>query len=290
MSSLYDLKKRLISAFSVIVFVLVLLSYSPLFVVKGLVSLIVAVIGGVGLWEYAQFSLAKGIKLPIRTLIGIGTAQILLGVAPLFYPLPDTLFGLGFVLATFILFLSHFKKHNNAIAEISSAFFGLCYVVVPLVFFLHILYLKGNLLFPNYLFQEGRWWLIYLLLITKISDAGAYFVGRLWGKHRLAPLLSPNKTWEGAIGGGLFSVIFSLFFTLLAQKGIIEGFHISFLTALVMGVVLAILGQLGDLAESLLKRDADIKDSNHLPGLGGVLDMMDSLFFTTPFLYYFLRF
>jgi phosphatidate cytidylyltransferase len=119
-------------------------------------------------------------------------------------------------------------------------------------------------------------------------DSGAYFTGRTWGRRPLAPRLSPKKTWEGAAGGFLAGVIAAVLFFSVAPLVMNAPFHprATIVLAIGYGIVLSLAGILGDLAESLLKRDADRKDSsNWLPGLGGTLDVLDSLFWAAPAAY-----
>ena len=120
-----------------------------------------------------------------------------------------------------------------------------------------------------------------MLLITKLGDIGAYLIGSSFGKHPLIPRISPKKTIEGAFGGLLFSVLGAL------ASRIFLGFD--YLHLILIGLGLGILGQLGDLSESLLKRDCGIKDSGSIfPGMGGVLDEIDSLLFAGPVFYFYL--
>jgi len=127
--------------------------------------------------------------------------------------------------------------------------------------------------------DRGMYWLILALLGTWICDSGAYFIGRSFGKRKLAPKISPKKTWEGAIGGfvtGILSVV--LLGHLLLDISMGYGF--------ILGVFLVIAATLGDLAESVIKRQIGVKDSSTLiPGHGGVLDRIDSLLFVVPTVY-----
>ena len=121
--------------------------------------------------------------------------------------------------------------------------------------------------------EDGLAWLGYAILITFASDTAAYAVGSLIGRNKLAPSISPSKTWEGAIGGitgaAAVSAVFALFIDLDT---------LSLASAILLGAGLSVLGQLGDLAESWLKRTAGVKDSGQLlPGHGGILDRLDSL-------------
>lgn len=122
--------------------------------------------------------------------------------------------------------------------------------------------------------------LLSLILVVKVSDTCQYFVGRMFGKRKLAPVLSPGKTWEGAIGGiGLGAVLTTAIIAYSMSSS-------SWYLILVYSVILSLAGLVGDLAESLLKRDAGVKDSSSwLPGLGGVLDMLDSLLVAAPVSY-----
>jgi phosphatidate cytidylyltransferase len=120
-----------------------------------------------------------------------------------------------------------------------------------------------------------------VLLITKLGDIGAYLVGSRFGKTPLIPHISPKKSVEGAIGGLLFSVLGAL-----ASKPFLS---FSYLHIILLGIALGIVGQFGDLSESLMKRDCQIKDSGGIfPGMGGFLDLMDSLLFTAPFFYFYM--
>ncbi len=130
----------------------------------------------------------------------------------------------------------------------------------------------------------GAWLVLYHIAVTKFADIGAYFTGITLGRHPLAPSISPKKTIEGFVGGVVFSSVISL---LLARLGAIiapsEVMWLSTSRALVFGLVISIVGQVGDLVESLFKRDAKIKDSGALvPTFGGVLDIIDSPLFTAP--------
>lgn len=148
-------------------------------------------------------------------------------------------------------------------------------------------------LLPTFLAQirlcYGLPWLIAFIAIVKMGDVGAFTVGKLFGRNKMAPSLSPGKTIEGAVGALLFSIGTSLlfYFWILPTFGVTELENIGWWIA--FGGVLCMLGMLGDLAESLMKRDAEIKDSGTLvPGFGGVLDILDSLLLAAPAAYAFL--
>jgi phosphatidate cytidylyltransferase len=118
-----------------------------------------------------------------------------------------------------------------------------------------------------------------------VCDSAAYYIGSAFGKHKLFPRVSPNKSWEGAIAGFIFAVV-----TAVAAKYLLLD-YLRTDQAVILGIIVGIFGQLGDLFESLLKRDAGVKDSSNLiPGHGGVLDRFDSLLVVSPLVYLYLDF
>ena len=132
-------------------------------------------------------------------------------------------------------------------------------------------------------FNEGIVLVFFLFLVTWANDIAAYYSGRRWGRHPMAPIVSPKKTWEGAAGGLLGSIAVAFAF----RAWFIPSFSTA--DALWLGLLLGIAAPLGDLCESILKRSAGVKDSGSLiPGHGGILDRIDSLIFTTPAFYYYL--
>jgi phosphatidate cytidylyltransferase len=129
--------------------------------------------------------------------------------------------------------------------------------------------------------EDGRWWLFLVVLTVWITDTGAYFVGRLIGRHKMAPGVSPGKTWEGAVAGEVWGFA--------AVLGLKEAFSLDLVLAhaAVLGLLLPAVAQVGDLAESAIKRGLGVKDSSGLvPGHGGITDRLDSLLFAIPVLYY----
>ncbi|NIP23631.1 MAG: hypothetical protein GWN67_06045 [Phycisphaerae bacterium] len=127
----------------------------------------------------------------------------------------------------------------------------------------------------------GVWWLLMFIFVVKFADIGAYTIGVLFGKHKFSPKISPGKTWEGMGGAVAAAVIVSFLFG--------AGCDImGWLPAVIFGIFIAFTGQLGDLVESMMKRDAETKDSsNKVPGFGGILDIIDSPLFSAPFAYLF---
>ena len=132
--------------------------------------------------------------------------------------------------------------------------------------------------------QAGKTWLVFLYLVIWASDTGAYYAGTAFGRHRLYEKISPKKSIEGLVGGTAASMVTALLCRLWLVKGLGTA------EALALGAVLALVGTVGDLSESLLKRSAGVKDSGTLiPGHGGILDRMDSMLFAAPVLFYYLR-
>ena len=129
---------------------------------------------------------------------------------------------------------------------------------------------------------DGRNWVLFALFTTFASDSAAFFIGRAWGRHHLAPHISPRKTWEGAVAGVLGTITVSLL--LVAPLNL----PISYGGAALLGLAVSVFGQLGDLVESLLKRNMGVKDSGKaMPGHGGFLDRMDSVVFAGIVVYYY---
>ena len=127
----------------------------------------------------------------------------------------------------------------------------------------------------------GLWPLFMFIFVVKSSDIGAYTLGKLFGKHKFSPRISPGKTWEGMAGAVLFAAVVSAIFSNVCNI-------MNTGPAILFGVLFAFLGQLGDLAESMIKRDVEIKDSSKtLPGFGGILDVIDSPLATAPVAYAF---
>ena len=182
-------------------------------------------------------------------------------------------FVLGLCLRQFVA-----RSNTGGIAAISTTLFGLMYVPWLLNFIQKINY------FPHI---NGTLYVFYFLLVTKMSDSGAYAVGSLIGKHKMIPRISPGKTWEG-FGGALFgSAASSVVFAWLVG-GRLTGMTLPH--AAVLGLLLGAAAVIGDLIESLFKREAGIKDSGHyFPGIGGILDLLDSLLFNAPLMYLYLR-
>lgn len=188
------------------------------------------------------------------------------------------LFVLGLCLRQF------FSRSNTAgIIAISTTLFGLMYVPWLLNFIQKINFFS----FPAGMAGDGKFYVLYFILVTKFSDSGAYVVGSLIGKHKMIPRISPGKTWEGFAGAIAVSTLASVAYAHIFRDRLMG---MNWVHAVVLGVVLSVCAVVGDLIESLFKREAGVKDSGQLfPGIGGILDLLDSLLFNAPIMYLYLR-
>jgi len=175
-------------------------------------------------------------------------------------------------------------RHDEPLETMAYTLFGLLYVLWLFNFTTKILYLTPRST-PGMV--TGQFYCLYLIAVTKFSDMGAYLTGSAIGRHQMAPQISAKKTWEGFFGALAFATLCSLMLFKLMPH------HLSMLTwthATILGLLLGFGAVIGDLAESVLKRSTGVKDSgNFLPGIGGALDLIDSLLFTAPLLFFYLR-
>jgi len=261
----------------------VYLSYSSVF--GFVLVLLIAAFQGLALKEYYQLSETRGFE-PLTSLgIGAAVAYIFATYLSILFPSLEFLPVTVLLTSLTLFFLFFFRGGTQPLSNLAVTVFGLAYLTLPLTFAVNINYFP----FPGGS-QDGRWWLIYLFAITKVTDMGAYFVGKSIGKRPLAPKISPKKTVEGAIGGLVCAVVVSVIFGITASQFSPMPIHLTLGQSIWLGILCSVAAQFGDLAESLLKRDAEVKDSSHLPGLGGFLDIVDSIVFTTPLLYLFIKY
>jgi phosphatidate cytidylyltransferase len=173
------------------------------------------------------------------------------------------------------------EEHRTPIITAALTILGLLYVPFLFNFVALLAFMPGHTV-------ENRYLLVYLLAVTKFSDVGAYVIGSLFGRHKMIPRISPGKTWEGFAGAMGTSLGISVAMTHLLGPRMPQ---ISMTDSVILGLLLPLVSVVGDLAESVVKRDASIKDSgNTIPGIGGALDLIDSILFTAPVLYFYLQF
>lgn len=181
--------------------------------------------------------------------------------------------------------LQSYNSARYATLDLSLAVFAIAYVGGLIGFLVQLRLFDGGD------GHAGMLALVSLIAVVKTSDIGQYTVGRLFGRHKLAPTVSPGKTWEGVLGGALFAFVAALLVVTYAVPAMLGGKRMpegSVAWLAVYSTALAATGVVGDLAESLLKRDAGVKDSSSwMPGFGGVLDLLDSLLGAAPVAYLF---
>ena len=189
------------------------------------------------------------------------------------------LFVLGLCVRQFVS-----KSNTAGILAISTTIFGLMYVPWLLNFIQKINFFP----FPAGAARDtGTYYVLYFILVTKFSDIGAYCTGSLIGRHKMIPRISPGKTWEGFGGAVIVSTVASVVFAHVFRDKLVG---MDWQHATLLGIVLSLGAVIGDLIESLFKREAGVKDSgSFFPGIGGILDLLDSLLFNAPLMYLYLR-
>ncbi|MGM0470692.1 MAG: phosphatidate cytidylyltransferase [Bacillota bacterium] len=241
----------------------------------------VLVLAGTGLLEFYKFAAAKGVR-PYKV-VGIVTGLLLL--VGIYLKTQGLIVNfnlyLGIISILYILLISNLFKQSldfqSAIIDTAVTMLGVLYVCG---FFLYLI-LIYNFKLSGVDIGKRLIWLP--LLVTWATDTAAYFTGLNLGKNKLAPAISPKKTIEGAVGGLVGSLITVLIFGMWLPLSLFE--------RVILGLLLGIVSQLGDLVESTFKRDAQIKDAGTIiPGHGGILDRFDSLLFVLPVTYYYFQF
>jgi len=257
---------------------------------------LVGALAVLGCWEY--FRMAKGSGIVVFTSFGLSLAiAYSVGIWWMLRSGGQGPEGIGWldggiafvaILGGFSLILMRKDKGDCAFQPVLYTLFGIFYPAVLFHFVTRILFFAPEgVVGPPV--TSGAWLALWLVLVTKFTDMGAYIVGSLIGKNKLIPSVSPSKTWEGFFGALVISQVpgIALFLMLPNQLGALHSLPV----VIGLGLVIAFLAVIGDLAESVIKRSLTIKDSGHaLPGIGGVLDLIDSLCFTAPIFYLYLRF
>ncbi|UOG49553.1 phosphatidate cytidylyltransferase [Leptospira noguchii] len=293
-----ETSKRLASAAVLILFYLFMIFYPGFYYLQTYLILLLG--GAIGIKEFYNLSDRGEEGRPFR---GTGSFFMLLVIsfyyfrflgsqnqfeAPLFFlqnikyfippfdPVP-VLFLLLFIV-TFTLQITR-RPLDGAIFSVSSTFLGVFYVAVPLG---HFLLLLGM--------AQGIYYIVFVSVVTFLTDAGAYFGGRWFGSHPAGLAISPKKTWEGYVTG-IFTAIGSVFiFNIIWEYSTGTSAAVKGLEVFLISAILSFVSVIGDLLESAMKRDAKIKDSGSLiPGHGGILDLADALLITIPVLYYYLQ-
>ncbi|GAB9258998.1 MULTISPECIES: phosphatidate cytidylyltransferase [Ligilactobacillus] len=258
------MKQRVITA------VIALIVFLPLLYLGGLpFDILVTLMGIVAMSEF--LIMKKKLLVSFEAIISF--LLILSVLLPVFWAgfwTQDTLGGSFYLLALVMLVYTVISKNRFSFDDAG-------------VLLLGGLYAGLGFRFMMLARAESLWMILYALLIVWITDSGAYLIGRKIGKNKLAPHISPNKTWEGSIGGSLSAVVIVGAYLYFVQGA----FPYSFSTMLLWTLVFSVGGQLGDLIESAFKRHYGVKDSGKiLPGHGGILDRFDSLLFVLPLMHF----
>lgn len=265
-----SLSRRVVTSALIITLITLVIFFFPNWVFALLASIMI----GIALKEF--FSLAEKKNIVVYKYFGISIGM-LVPIIIFFQKGLEGYFTIEpffIVIACLFIFVLQFTRRDSsqALASIAVTLFGLLYIAWLFSFFVKLKFMP-----------QGALLVSFVVLVTKMGDVGAYFVGGSIGKHSLIPRISPNKTVEGTIGGLIFSVV-----SAVLSKFYLPNFPIGHLV--VLGLLLGILAQVGDLAESLLKRDCCVKDSGGiLSGFGGILDLIDSLLFTAPIFYFYVE-
>jgi len=181
-----------------------------------------------------------------------------------------------------LLTVELFRNKGSAIFNLGSTFLGIFYIGI---FSAVLISLRE--FYSSYIYSEnlGAYLIISIFASIWIGDSAAYYGGITFGKHKLFPRVSPKKSWEGAIFGFIFSVG-----TMILAKVLVLN-TLNWINVLVIGIIIGTVGQIGDLVESLIKRDSEVKDSSSLiPGHGGFFDRFDSLLFSAPAIWIYLKY
>ncbi len=259
--------RRLYAALIFIPLFYVLVRYFPPIFFFGLV------VGAALLAQFEFYRLHfRDDRVPVLAALGLGTGAVLL--ASLQWPgfLSERVVFLVALIAALTSRLVATSELKRSLVDSSVMVFGVLYVSLTL----------GHLLLTRTL-PGGEYLIFFLVLVTWAGDTGAYYAGVTLGRHKLAPVVSPNKTIEGLLGGLVLAVVVAF----IAQRWFLPTFTI--LDCVATGLLLTGVGVLGDLSESAMKRSAGVKDSGAvIPAHGGMLDRLDNLLFTAPTFYYYM--
>ncbi len=232
-------------------------------------AILLLLVANLGVFEYVSMLKTRDYKAPVT----IGFIGVSLFLVAVYLDLPGFIYPIIMLIYSILFVNSLFGMGRQSIAESA-------------VFLWGIIYLGGfcGYMLTLRMMPEGAIYTYMLLIGVWIHDTAAFFIGRRWGIHKFAPAISPNKSVEGSVAGVLSTVIIAFSIAIL-----LPGFlPVNPGQAILFGLGIAVFSQLGDLLESAMKRQLDVKDSGSLiPGHGGILDRFDSLLFSAPFVYYF---
>jgi phosphatidate cytidylyltransferase len=252
--------------------------------------LLISAFGLIALWEFYRMLDHRG--LPNFKITAMICGAIMLGGSFYYFAKMGPARSYDFEVAVLLFFLLTVfarqmfarLRQDEPLQTMAYTLFGLLYVLWLYNFITKIIYVVPR---SSAGAVTGQFYVLYLIAVTKFSDMGAYLLGSAIGRHQMIPHISPQKTWEGFFGALVLSLCASL-----ALYKLMPG-HLSVLNwthATILGLLLGFAAVVGDLAESIIKRSTGVKDSgNFLPGIGGALDLVDSLLFTAPLLFFYMR-
>jgi phosphatidate cytidylyltransferase len=265
------LRKRLLA-------VIVIIPIGASVIVAGgiIYTLFIAIVMGIAAWEFVRIYKTGG-ATPATWLVYIGVILLVISRAVYNFAHIDGLLTLLVLCAMAFHLISYERGNDHAATDFSVTICAIIYVGWMGAYFISL----RNI-------PDGKWWLLLAIPAVGLADTGAYFIGSKFGRHKLSPRLSPNKTWEGIIGEIIFGAVGGLFLGYLWN---IACPAITPLRGAILGTVLAVLTPLGDLGESMIKRQFNVKDSsNIIPGHGGVLDRIDSWIWAVPITFYIVQY
>lgn len=228
--------------------------------------------------EYVNILKNKGFLPFFKVIIIVSCLMVFLSVSGY-----DALIPLVLVIGTIGSFLAVlFRGRQPYIANVATTILGFLIAWMPC----HICLIRNmgsDVTLFDFTFKQGLYFLVFIFFVILFTDIAAYYFGVNFGKHKLCPVISPKKTIEGAVAGGVCAVIAGLIIGKLIGISLYHSF--------VLALIVTVMAQLGDLSESLIKRDAGVKDSgDSLPGHGGFLDRADSYLFSVPVAYFYIKY
>ena len=228
--------------------------------------------------EYADILRNKGFLPFFKVILIVSVAMVLLSASGY-----DNLIPLALVIGTIGSFLAVlFRGRQPYIANVATTILGFLIAWMPC----HVCLIRNmgpEVSLLGFTFKQGLYFLVFIFFVILLTDIGAYYFGVRYGKHKLSPVISPKKSVEGAVAGGLCAIVIGLIIGKLIGISLYHSF--------VLALITTVMAQLGDLSESLIKRDAGVKDSgNSLPGHGGFLDRADSYLFSVPVAYFYIKY
>jgi len=285
------LNKRIVSGLCLGAAFLLVANWAPSLSICALLCAIATV----ALLEFYQ--LLDAMTIPSFRIMGVAVSILLIAGTWLSLTLKTAvLAGEHELIILFIIIIAvlirQFPQKNNdqPLATMACTLFGILYVPFLFNYFTKLAFTWEC---PSWLAPIGPTGLLfvfYLIAVVKFTDIGAFVIGSRLGRHKLIPRISPSKTWEGFFGGVAAGLLVSLgvYFLVGGHFGVIT---MRIYDAIILGILLPVMGTVGDLTESMLKRAANSKDTGHLiPGMGGALDVLDSLLFAAPALYIYIKF